>query len=188
MQLPEAGLSDGSWCSFCWLAGRSLLRDNTPRRPHAKRGLGQRKKALRVECRSVRAQALTRNKEALPFVELFSPWSDLQKAFIPIRWWLQEMVPSPRHPSAIRCRRQVRQHLRRRAGDSHDQERVHPEADLVQSHVTHSSLPLVQVGSAFASRLSGPPRCSLALRPASSQTTSSRLLSPRLQPLRYLHG
>ncbi len=52
---------------------------------------------------------------------------------------------------------------------------------------TRTSLPLVQAGSAFASCISGPPRRSLALRPANSQTAFRRLLSPRLRPLRYLH-
>ncbi len=50
------------------------------------------------------------------------------------------------------------------------------------------SLPPVQAGSAFASCLSGPPRCSLTLRPANLQTARSCLLSPRLRPLRCLHG
>ncbi len=50
------------------------------------------------------------------------------------------------------------------------------------------AFPARPVGSAFASCLSGPSRCPLALRPTNLQTTSSRLLSPRLQPLRYLHG
>jgi len=58
-------------------------------------------------------------------------------------------------------------------------------------HVVHfparASLPPVQAGSAFASCISGPPRCSLALRPTSSRTARSCLLSPRLRPLRYLH-
>jgi len=52
----------------------------------------------------------------------------------------------------------------------------------------HGSLPPVQAGSAFASCLSGPPRCSLTLRPASLQTARSCLLSPRLQSLRCLRN
>ena len=46
----------------------------------------------------------------------------------------------------------------------------------------------VRIGSAFASCLSGPSRCSRMLRPANLQTACRRLLSPRLQLLRYLHS
>ncbi len=58
---------------------------------------------------------------------------------------------------------------------------------VVQYFPVRSSLPPVQAGSAFASCLSGPPRCSRMLRPANLQTARSCLLSPRLRPLRYLH-
>jgi hypothetical protein len=58
---------------------------------------------------------------------------------------------------------------------------------VVRCPPAHTSLPLVQRGSAFASCLSGPPRCSRVLRPANLQTARSCLLSPRLQPLRRLH-
>ena len=63
--------------------------------------------------------------------------------------------------------------------------RIEPVVRLVRSF--RASLPPVQVGSAFASCLSGPPRCSLVLRPTILQTALRRLLSPRLQPLRCLH-
>ena len=63
--------------------------------------------------------------------------------------------------------------------------RIEPVVQLIRS--IRASLPPVQAGSAFASCLSGPPRCSLVLRPAILQTAFRRLLSPRLQPLRCLY-
>ena len=65
----------------------------------------------------------------------------------------------------------------------------HPgEADrtIVHARPIRTSLPPVQVGSAFASCLSGPSRRSLMLRPANLQAALRRLLSPKLRTLCYL--
>ena len=61
------------------------------------------------------------------------------------------------------------------------------ELVVLEPRPIHTSLPPVQAGSAFASCLSGPPRCSLVLRPAHLQTAFRCLLSPRLRPLCHLH-
>ena len=49
-------------------------------------------------------------------------------------------------------------------------------ASMIRADILGASLSRF-VGSAFASGISGPPRCSLALRPANLQTTLRRLLA-----------